>query len=131
MADAGDTVRLDKWLWAARFFRTRNLAREAIAGGKVEVAGRRVKPGRTIRVGDRLSVQRGDVRFDLTVRDVTDRRVSAELAAGKYEEDPESVRRRERQAEEARLQRRERAARPRRPDKRERRRIVKFTRRGE
>jgi ribosome-associated heat shock protein Hsp15 len=55
-----DKVRIDKWLWAARFFKTRGLAREAIKGGKVQLNGTRVKPGRTLAVGDSLTIRRGD-----------------------------------------------------------------------
>lgn len=126
-----DTVRLDKWLWAARFFRTRKLARDAVAGGKVQLGEARAKPGRAIRAGDRLTVQRGDERFELTVVGVGDRRVGADRVGELYVEDPESVARRSRQAEEARATRQDRAGRPRRPGKRERRQIVRFTRRGQ
>lgn len=121
-----ETVRLDKWLWAARFFRTRTLARDAIAGGKVEVQGRRAKAGTAVRTGDRLTIRRGGERFEITVRDTGDRRVSADQVGDKYVEDPESLTRRAREAEEARQARGER---PRRPGKRERRQIVRFMRR--
>ncbi|MEJ8567577.1 RNA-binding S4 domain-containing protein [Elongatibacter sediminis] len=124
-----DSVRLDKWLWAARFFRTRGLAREAVLGGRVRVDGHRVKPGRAIRSGDGLTVQRGETLFEVTVRDIGGRRVSADRVSEKYEEDPASIERRERQAQERRDARAERGERPRRPDKRQRRQIVSFTRR--
>lgn len=126
-----DTVRLDKWLWAARFFRTRTLARDAIAGGKVQLGDGRAKPGRSIRAGDRLTVQRGEERFELTVVGIGDRRVGADRVGELYAEDPESVARRTKQAGEARAARQERPERPRRPGKRERRQIVRFTRRGQ
>ena len=124
-----DTVRIDKWLWAARFFRTRALAREAIKGGKVQLDGVRVKPGRTLSLGDRLTIRRGDEEYVVTVDDLSDRRLSAPLAAEKYTEDPESAARREAAAEKRRLERQARQERLRRPDKRERRQIVRFTRR--
>jgi ribosome-associated heat shock protein Hsp15 len=124
-----DTVRIDKWLWAARFFRTRALAREAIKGGKVHLDGVRVKPGRTLSPGDRLTIRRGDEEYIVTVDDLGDRRLSASLAAEKYTEDPESKARREAAAEKRRLERQARQERLRRPDKRERRQIVRFTRR--
>ena len=124
-----DTVRIDKWLWAARFFRTRALAREAIKGGKVHLDGVRVKPGRTLSLGDRLTIRRGDEEYIVTVDDLGDRRLSASLAVEKYTEDPESKARREAAAEKRRLERQARQGRLRRPDKRERRQIVRFTRR--
>lgn len=124
-----DKVRIDKWLWAARFFRTRALAREAIKGGKVQIDGVRVKPGRTLSPGDRLTIRRGEEEYTVTVDDLGDRRLSAPLAAEKYTEDPESKARREAAAEKRRLDRQARQERLRRPDKRERRKIVRFTRR--
>lgn len=124
-----DKVRIDKWLWAARFFRTRALARDAIKGGKVQIEGVRVKPGRMLSVGDRLAIRRGDDEFTITVEDIGDRRLSAPLAAEKYSEDPESKARREAAAEKRQLDREARQERLRRPDKRERRQIVRFTRR--
>jgi ribosome-associated heat shock protein Hsp15 len=124
-----DTVRLDKWLWAARFFRTRTLARQAIAGGKVQLDGQRVKPGRSIRPGDRLIVQRGTERFEITVLDTDGRRVAADRVGEKFVEDPASLERRRQQAETARRARQDRSERPRRPGKRERRQIIRFIRR--
>ena len=123
-----DKVRIDKWLWAARFFKTRGLARDAIKGGKVQLDGRRVKPGSTLAEGDRLTVRRGDDEFAITVTDLGDRRLSASLAQEKYVEDPDSIARRETAAAQRRLDRQARAERPRRPDKRQRRQIKRFTR---
>ena len=125
-----EKVRIDKWLWAARFFRTRALARDAIKGGKVQLDGVRVKPGRTLSVGDRLTIRRGEEEYTVTVDDLGDRRLSASLAADKYTEDPDSQARREAAAEKRRLDREVRQDRQRRPDKRERRQIVRFTGRG-
>ena len=122
-----DTVRIDKWLWAARFFKTRGLAREAINGGKVQLNGHRVKPSRSLSEGDRLSIRRGEETFEITVSDLGDRRVSAPLAQEKFVEDPESQARREAAAEQRKLERQARAERPRRPDKRQRRQIRRFT----
>jgi ribosome-associated heat shock protein Hsp15 len=122
-----DTVRIDKWLWAARFYKTRGLAREAIKGGKVQLDGHRVKPSRTLAIGDRLSIRRGDDEYEITVSDLGERRLSAVLAQEKYVEDPDSIARREAAAEQRRLDREARAERPRRPDKRQRRLIRRFT----
>ena len=122
-----DGARIDKWLWAARFFKTRGLAREAVKGGKVQVDGHRVKPGRALAEGDRLTIQRGDEANEITVTDLGDRRLSATLAQQKYVEDPASVARREAAAEQRQLEKQARAERPRRPDTRQRRQIVRFT----
>ena len=125
-----DKVRIDKWLWAARFFRTRALARDAIKGGKVQIDGVRVKPGRTLSVGDTLTIRRGDDEFVVTVDDTGDRRLSPALAAEKYSEDPDAKARREVAAEQRKLDWQARQDRQRRPDKRQRRQIVKFKGRG-
>jgi ribosome-associated heat shock protein Hsp15 len=123
-----EKVRIDKWLWAARFFKTRGLAREAIKGGKVQIDGHRVKPGRTLAEGDRLTVRRGDDEYLITVTDLGDRRLSAALAQQKYTEDPDSIARREAASAQRKLDQQARAERPRRPDKHQRRQIVRFTR---
>ncbi|MBT8041192.1 MAG: RNA-binding protein [Xanthomonadales bacterium] len=121
-----DKVRIDKWLWAARFFRTRSLAREAIKGGKVQIEGVRVKPGRSVSAGDVLAIRRGEDEFIVTVEDTGDRRISAALAAEKYTENPDSKARREAAAEQRKLDYQARRDRQRRPDKRQRRQIVRF-----
>ncbi len=122
-----DKVRIDKWLWAARFFKTRALAREAIKGGKVQLNGSRVKPGKSLTLDDRLNIRRGDGEYDITVLHLGERRVSATLAQEKYQEDPASAARRIAVSEQAKLDYHARAERPRRPDKRQRRQIVRFT----
>ena len=119
-----DKVRIDKWLWASRFFRTRALARDAIKGGKVQVEGVRVKPGRTLSVGDTLTVRKGEDEYIITVDDTGDRRLSASLAAEKYTENPDAKARREAAAEQRKLDWQARKERQRRPDKRQRRQIV-------
>ena len=78
------TVRLDLWLWAARFFKTRSVARQAIETGKVDVAGQRAKPARSVRVGDVLRVVRGDDVFEVTVTSVASRRGPASVAQSLY-----------------------------------------------
>jgi ribosome-associated heat shock protein Hsp15 len=123
-----DSVRVDKWLWAARFFKTRALARDAVKGGKVQIDGHRVKPGRSVKEGDRLTIRRGEEEYLVTVQDLGDRRVSATLAQEKFTEDPDSKARREAAAEQRRLDYTARADRQRRPDKRQRRQIIRFTR---
>jgi len=123
-----DGVRIDKWLWAARFFKTRALARVAVTGGKVHLRGRRVKPGKNVKIGDALTINKGDEQFDISIMLVSGRRVSAPLAREMYAEDPLSLERREAAAKQRLLDREARSERSGRPDKRDRRRIVKFTR---
>ena len=85
-SEAHDSVRLDLWLWAARFFKTRALAKAAIETGKVEVGGQRAKPSRSVRVGDALIVQRGEERFEVEVAGLSDMRGSASVAQALYRE---------------------------------------------
>jgi ribosome-associated heat shock protein Hsp15 len=96
-------VRIDKWLWAARFFKTRVAATAAVLGGRVQLNGTRVKPAKEVRLGDRVEVSIGVVRRTLVVAGLADKRGSARVAATLYEETPESVAGRERQALERRL----------------------------
>ena len=115
------TQRLDKWLWVARFFKTRGLAASAITGGKVQVAGERVKPSRHVGPGTRLAIRRGPVEWHVVVRAVAKHRRPASEAALLYEETPESIERREREAERRRVEagaRRERLGRPSKRDRR-------------
>jgi ribosome-associated heat shock protein Hsp15 len=88
------TVRLDVWLWAARFYKTRVLAKDAVALGKVEIGGQRAKPARAVRVGDVLQVQRGDERFEVTVLGLSDVRGPAPVAQALYGESEASQQRR-------------------------------------
>lgn len=96
-----DSVRIDQWLWAARFFRTRSLAKQAVEAGRVEIGGQRPKPSRPVRVGDLLSITRGDERFEVAVLGVSAVRGPAPVAQALYAESAESKARRE----EARAQR--------------------------
>jgi len=98
--DANDErVRLDKWLWAARFFKTRALAAEAIGGGKVHVNGTRAKRARPLEVGDEVRVRLGPYEHIIVVRSLSARRGPASAAAELYEELPESRAAREKMAE--------------------------------
>ncbi len=129
-ANEPDKVRLDKWLWAARFFKTRALATEAINGGHVHLNGHRPKPSRTLLAGDELIIRRGQDEYRITVCALSDRRGPASVAQQLYEESEDSRTARERLAEQRRLQV---AAEPRpakRPDKKGRRQIIRFTNRG-
>ena len=119
-------VRLDKWLWAARFFKTRAMPRAAVQGGKVQVNGVRSKPGRVLNARDQLKIQRGEEIFQVVVTGISDRRGPASVAQTLYQETEESRLRREALAEQRKLQHSQWANRERRPDKRERRRIISF-----
>ena len=125
------SIRIDKWLWAARFFKTRALATEAVSGGKVHLNDNRVKPGREVKVGDSLTIQRGGYNFEITVLGINKQRRPAKEAQLLYEESEGSMATREEQAEMQRLAASARPAPDRRPNKRERRHIVKFTRKHE
>jgi len=92
-----ERVRIDRWLWAARFFKTRSAAADAVAGGHVQVDGERVKPARDVRVGDTLEIRRGETRWTVVVSGIADRRGSASVAATLYEETAESLETRERE----------------------------------
>ena len=124
-----DRVRVDRWLWAARLFKTRTLAAEAVKGGRVAVNGQRVKAAKELRVGDELEVTLGQTRLAIVVRGLSERRGPAPEAARLYEETEASREARERRAAERRL-----AAAPQpqpmgRPTKRERRRFEAARRR--
>jgi len=116
-------VRIDKWLWAARFFKSRSLAQDAVAGGKVHLNGQRVKPAHDVKRGDELVITKGDIQFTVAVDDLADSRGPAKVAQELYTETPESIAARE----SARRSRNDRAPAPRsRPDKRQRRRLQRL-----
>ena len=93
-----DGVRIDKWLWAARFFKTRGLAAEAVLGGRVHVNGERVKPSKLVRAGDTLEITKGTERWTVAVEQLAERRGSAKIAGELYTETDESRSEREQQA---------------------------------
>lgn len=94
-AEATASVRLDLWLWAARFFKTRALAKHAIETGKIDIGGQRAKPSRGVRVGDALKIARGEETFEIEVRALSDTRGPASVAQGLYVEHEASRLRRE------------------------------------
>ena len=121
-----EKVRLDKWLWAARFFKTRALATEAINGGHVHLNGSRPKPSRSLSVGDELTVQKGQDSFEITVLLLADKRGPASIARELYKEDEQGRLKREQQAEQRRLEAAAQPRQQRRPDKKGRRQIIRF-----
>ena len=123
-----EKIRLDKWLWAARFFKTRSLASKAVSGGHVHLGGSRVKPSRTVQVGDRLQVKRGEEEFTIDIMALSSRRGPATVARTLYEETGESLVLRETAHEQRRLIRTPTSRPEGKPDKRDRRKIRKFIR---
>jgi ribosome-associated heat shock protein Hsp15 len=122
-------ARIDKWVWAARFFKTRGAATEAVLGGRVHVNGERVKPAKEIRPGDVVEISIRDLRWTITVQDLAERRGPAAVAATLYEESPESSAAREQQLLQRRLARPPGADLGARPTKQSRRRIDRLRRR--
>ena len=120
-----EDVRLDRWLWAARFFKTRAAAQQAIGGGHVHLNGQRAKAARAVRPGDRLEITRGEERFEVQVLALAARRGPASVARGLYEETEASMAAR---SSAQQLRRDTAGSRPpaSRPDKRDRRRLISF-----
>ena len=121
-------MRLDKWLWAARFYKTRSAATDAVLGGRVHVNGARVRPAKELRVGDELELTLGVSRRVVEVLALSDKRGPASVAATLYRETPESVEARERAAAERRLARPPGVDLGARPTKLERRRLESLRR---
>ena len=88
-------VRIDKWLWAARFYKSRSLANDAVSGGKIHLSGQRVKPSRAVHIGDTLQVRQGYDEKVITITNLSEKRVSATLAALLYQETIDSINKRE------------------------------------
>ncbi|MBY6187860.1 ribosome-associated heat shock protein Hsp15 [Marinobacter hydrocarbonoclasticus] len=123
--DSSAGVRLDKWLWAARLYKTRVLAQEMINGGKVQVNGQRCKPGRKIEPGATLTLWQGNDEKELVIKGLSEKRLSAPLAQALYEESQESIDRRTERAEQRRLMA-DADHRASRPDKKQRRALLRF-----
>ena len=124
-------VRLDKWLWAARFFKTRSLASKAVSGGHVHLNGQRVKPSRIVQGGEQLRIKRGTEEYTVNILALSEHRGPAKVAVMLYEETEESQIQREEIREQRRLIKAS-AVRPEgRPDKHDRRKIRKFLRKDD
>ena len=122
-------TRIDKWLWAARFFKTRSAAQQAVEGGRVQLNGERTKPARELRIGDGLVIHIGGYEWVIAVARLTDRRGSATIARTLYEEDPASHARRQEQVASRKLMSEPAAGRHGRPTKRDRRQLERWRRR--
>jgi ribosome-associated heat shock protein Hsp15 len=118
-----ETVRIDKWLWAARFFKTRSLATDAVDGGKVRLNGDRVKPARGVKIGDKLEIDNGSTEWEVLVQDLSDKRGSASIAQTLYSETVQSSLKRQQLAEQRKLFREPSATLKGRPTKRDRRQL--------
>jgi ribosome-associated heat shock protein Hsp15 len=123
-----EAIRLDKWLWTARFFKTRKLAGEAVSGGKVQINNQRVKPGKEVRPGALLTISKDNYRWDIRIIAIAGQRRSAKEAVLLYEESAESLARRQQQLIEQREQREwfDFSGRDHKPNKKERRLIHNF-----
>jgi ribosome-associated heat shock protein Hsp15 len=118
-----DSVRIDKWLWAARFFKTRSLAAQAVGGGKVQLNGARVKPARALKTGDELEIHKSGFEYQVRVVVLSERRGPAKLAQTLYEESEESINKREALREQHRLATASTPHPQRKPDKKARRQL--------
>jgi len=127
MSDDDQTVRIDKWLWAARFFKTRSLAANAVTNGRVQVNQARVKPSKHLVIGDRLEIRITPYSWIVEVLKISSHRGSAEIARGLFREDEQSIRDREQIRENLKLERQlNRGHLDTRPTKRDRQKIIRF-----
>ena len=121
-----DNVRVDKWLWAARFYKTRAMATEAINGGHVQLNGQRIKPSRIVSVGDEISITKAPYTFVIHVKALSSKRGSATIAQGLYEETQASQLQRETLKQQHKLHAANNPSPRKRPDKQQRRKIIRF-----
>lgn len=121
-----ESTRIDSWLWAARFFKTRSLAKQAIEGGKVQVDGAKAKPSKTVQPGCVLAIRKGDQRWTVVVERLSGKRGPASAAEALYRETEDSVSAREKAAEQHRLGRIAAPVPDHKPSKKERRDLQRF-----
>ncbi|SJL84796.1 ribosome-associated heat shock protein Hsp15 [Vibrio palustris] len=125
MSSNSEAIRLDKWLWAARFYKTRSVARNMVDGGKVHYNGQRSKPSKVVELGAHITLRQGHEEKTVVIESITSQRRGAPEAQALYNETSESIAKRERRA----LERKLNAHNPspdRRPDKKQRRDIIRF-----
>lgn len=123
---SANSVRIDKWLWAARFFKTRSMATEAVDGGKVRLNGERIKPARAVKTGDLLAIDNGSTEWEVVVDGLSETRGSASVAQTLYRETERSVAERQKKAEQRKLFREPGESIKGRPTKRDRRQLEKL-----
>ena len=124
------SMRVDKWLWCARFYKTRSQATAAIRAGRIKLNGSRIKPGKELRCQDQLEISLNGYRFDISVEALAKTRGSASSAAGLFQEDAQSKTARLELQQQKKLANQAIANDGRRPDKRQRRKIIAFTRKS-
>ena len=129
-SETDQQIRIDKWLWTARFFKTRSLAAEAVSGGKIEVNGARAKPSKSVRLGDRLNIRRGPYEWTVIVTGVAKLRGGAAETQLLYKESEESKLKRDNAVAQLKLERPPEFHPSGRPSKKDRRAITRFTKRG-
>ncbi len=127
MTDSERRTRLDKWLWAARFFRTRAIASSAVTGGNVHLNGQRVRSSRAVKVDDCYLISRGQDRLEIVVLELSEQRRSAKIAQSLYAETEASINRRARESEQRKLAAMQKPVSDHRPNKQERRKIRQFS----
>jgi ribosome-associated heat shock protein Hsp15 len=120
-------VRIDKWLWAARFFKTRSLATDAVSGGKIRLNGAPTKPARDVKIGDRLDVFNGDTRWEVVIQALSEKRGPASEARLLYAETSESITAREAEQSRRKFEHEPAAEIHGRPTKRDRRQLNRFS----
>ncbi|NML62696.1 RNA-binding S4 domain-containing protein [Massilia sp. RP-1-19] len=120
-----DNVRTDKWLWAARFFKTRSLATDAVDTGRVKLDGDRIKPARAVKVGDKLAIDNGSDAWEVVVLGISDKRGAAPVARALYEETEASIVKRENDSQARKIYREPASTIKGRPTKRDRRQLGK------
>ena len=127
-ANNTDSVRLDRWLWASRFYKTRQLAAAALKSGHIELNGRKAKPAKSVRRGDWLMIRKDQFRFHLEVIELREKRVGAELAAQMYRESEQSLKLRQERLDQQAMQRLAVRYEGGRPSKKDRRSLSRFKR---
>ncbi len=130
LMEKNDGVRLDRWLWSARFFKTRQNAADAVRSGRVLINEQRTKPAKTVRTGDKLQIRTAAFRYLIEVTVLTDKRVGPAIAAGLYRESDESLQARRTLQEQMKAQRSSTRIQKGRPSKRDRRLIERLHGRG-
>jgi len=130
MSDQETQVRIDKWLWAARFFKTRSLASKAVSGGKVYLNGQRVKAAKVVTVDDTILIRKGQLEFEITVLGLSSKRGPATVARTLYKESQDSITKREEERQERSLFYAGQKMPAKRPGKKDRRKIREFIRKN-